>query len=257
MGRMLRRSKNMFDYYKRRLLILLIVMIIAIFLLPFGFSNPKDFNEAKKILTQGYKIGGLNTDFYCNAPFEITHDGIKVIESYAYTPRLEYTRKGNINQRARHIEFEHIMPAQNFGRHLQCWREGGRAACKRDSTFNKMEADPYNLVPAIGEINSDRSNFRYAEAPRNLVYNQYGECEVYTDFENRRFYPANYSKGLIARTYLYMSEKYHIRISPQEQRLMEAWDKQYPPNEYEIKRNRIIKIAMWIHGLKEIFRWVV
>lgn len=37
-----------------------------------------------------------------------------------------------------------------------------------------MEADKQNLVPAIGEINGDRSNFRYAEAPTNLKYTQYG-----------------------------------------------------------------------------------
>lgn len=90
-----------------------------------------------------------------------------------------------------------------------------------------------NIVPAIGEINGDRSNFRYMEAPRGLQYSQYGNCKVYTDFNNKRFYPANYSKGWIARVYLYMSKTYNIKLSDQERKLMEAWDKTYPMSEYE------------------------
>ncbi|EAL4168614.1 deoxyribonuclease [Campylobacter jejuni] len=156
-----------------------------------------------------------------------------MIKSDLYTPRNEYTKKGKINQRAKRIEWEHIMPAQNFGKHLPCWKEGGRKACQNDPLFTKMEADKQNLVPAIGEINGDRSNFRYAEAPTNLKYTQYGNCKVYTDFKAKRFYPANYSKGWIARSYLYMSKTYNIRLSDQERKLMEAWDKQYPIDEKE------------------------
>ena len=40
------------------------------------------------------------------------------------------------------------MPAENFGRHLPCWKEGGRKACNKDKLFNQMEADMHNLVPA-------------------------------------------------------------------------------------------------------------
>ena len=38
------------------------------------------------------------------------------------------------------------MLAENFGRHLSCWKEGGRKACKKDPIFNEMEADMNNLV---------------------------------------------------------------------------------------------------------------
>ena len=41
------------------------------------------------------------------------------------------------------------MPAENFGRQLSCWKEGGRKACKNDITFNEMEADMHNLVPQL------------------------------------------------------------------------------------------------------------
>ena len=153
------------------------------------------------------------------------------------------------------------MPAENFGKHLACWHDkskgGGRKACRDDEMFKRMEADIYNLVPAIGEINADRSNFRYAEAPRDLVYNQYGNCKVYTDFTAKRFYPAHYSKGLIARTYLYMSEKYKIQLSKQERQLMESWDKMYPPNEYEKNRDRILQFAHYYKNIIKIQKLIM
>ncbi|MCV3431408.1 endonuclease [Campylobacter lari] len=198
-----------------------------------------NFNESKKELVELYESLGstYQYDFYCNAPFKSNkkekYTKFEVVKSDLYTPRNEYTKKGKINQRAKRIEWEHIMPAQNFGKHLPCWREGGRKACQKDSLFTKMEADKQNLVPAIGEINGDRSNFRYAETPLNLEYTQYGNCKVYTDFKAKRFYPANYSKGWIARSYLYMSKTYNIRLSDQERKLMESWDKQYPMSEKE------------------------
>ena len=74
-----------------------------------------------------------------------------------------------------------------------------------------MEGDLQNLAPAIGEINGDRSNYRYAEAPKDMQFKQYGGCKVFTYFKGKRFYPANYSKGWIARSFLYMSETYKIR----------------------------------------------
>ncbi|MBT0824387.1 endonuclease [Campylobacter lari] len=198
-----------------------------------------NFNESKKELVKLYESLGsaYQYDFYCNAPFKANKKGkytkFEVVKSDLYTPRNEYTKKGKVNQRAKRIEWEHIMPAQNFGKHLPCWREGGRKACQNDPLFTKMEADKQNLVPAIGEVNGDRSNFRYAEAPLNLEYTQYGNCKVYTDFKAKRFYPANYSKGWIARSYLYMSKTYNIRLSDQERKLMESWDKQYPMSEKE------------------------
>ena len=201
-------------------------------------AGPTNFTQAKRELIEIYaKIQHLE-DFYCKTPFIINKDGktpkLEInTSSPTYTPRNKYTKKGKLNKRARIIEVEHIMPAQNFGKHLSCWKNGGRKACAKDPTFRKMESDMRNLVLAIGEINGDRNNFRYAQAPKDLNYTQYGNCKVYTDFRLKRFYPADYSKGQIARAYLYMSETYNIKLSNQEKKLMESWDKMYPMNEFE------------------------
>lgn len=216
---------------------------LLILLLPLNLllAQPQNFPQAKNELIRIYKMLGedFQKDFYCQTPFIINHKSktpkLQIIKDDTYTPRNPTTKKGKINNRSKIIEWEHIMPAQNFGKHLQCWKEGGRKACQKDETFNKMESDMQNLVPAIGEINGDRSNYRYAQAPKDLIYNQYGKCQVYTDFKNKRFYPAEYSRGYIARSYLYMSKTYHIKLSDQDQKLMEAWDKLYPMNEQERK----------------------
>lgn len=192
---------------------------------------PKNFAQSKAFLKKAYKEHRFTQEFYCGVEFNA--DTMKIISSDKYTPRNPLTKQGKPNIRAQRIEFEHIMPAHRFGKNLSCWQNGGRKACQKDKKFMQMESDIRNLLPAIGEINADRSNYAYAESPKNITYTQYGKCPVYTDFKAKRFYPADYSKGLIARVYLYMSAHYDIELTPAEKQLMQQWDKRYPPNEYE------------------------
>lgn len=165
---------------------------------------------------------------------EFDIDTLKILESPQYTPKKPFTSKGKANVRAKRIEFEHIMPAHRFGGKLECWQKGGRKACANDENFKKMEAEKRNLVPAISEINADRSNFAYAES-KDVPQGQYGKCNAYTDFKNKRFYPRDEIKGIIARIYLYMAKQYKITLTQEEQSLMESWDKAYPPTKYEIR----------------------
>ena len=96
----------------------------------------------------------------------------------------------------------------------------------------------HNLVPAIGELNANRSNFRYgADKPK---VGMYGECKFEVDFDVKRAYVKDDIKGDIARAYLYMSKTYNINLSDQERKMMEAWDKQDPIDEWEIEKNKRI-----------------
>ncbi|EPB7478799.1 deoxyribonuclease, partial [Campylobacter jejuni] len=91
--------------------------IISVLILALSLLNAKSFGESKKELVKLYNDLGSSYwyDFYCQAPFKVNKKGkyisFKVIKSDLYTPRNEYTKKGKINQRAKHIEWEHIMPA--------------------------------------------------------------------------------------------------------------------------------------------------
>lgn len=198
----------------------------------------ESFSESKKLLKEIYKDN--QTTFYCGCKYTPSNkDNMIDRNSCGYVPRNELTKKGKENERANRIEWEHIMPAENFGRHLACWKDGGRKACSKDPIFNKMEADMHNLVPAIGELNADRSNFRYgADKPK---VGMYGECKFEVDFDANRAYVRDEIKGDIARAYLYMSKTYNINLSDQEKKLMEAWDKQDPIDEWEIEKNKRIE----------------
>jgi deoxyribonuclease-1 len=101
-----------------------------------------------------------------------------------------------------------------------------------------MEADMHNLQPAIGELNADRSNFRFDfELPTT---GQYGECKFEVDFKADRARVREELRGVIARTYLYFNKQYGMKLSKQELQKYEAWNKTYPSDEWEIERNKRI-----------------
>jgi deoxyribonuclease-1 len=205
--------------------------------------NASSFSQSKKILLNNIYFDNQYT-FYCNNPYKIENiDGkekaIIIKDRKFYSPRNDsFFNFWNNNPRARVVEWEHIMPAENFGKRLPCWKEGGRKACSKDETFKTMEADMHNLVPAIGEVNNDRSNFKFGAKLPSI--GQYGKCEFEVDFQGKRAYPRAEIRGDIARIYFYMSEKYNIRLSKQERKMMEVWDKEDPISDWEIvKKERI------------------
>lgn len=195
--------------------------------------SEKNFNNAKNHLVKIYTANPEQTTFYCGCEFSFNgKKGNVDFSKCGYTPRKNQTR-------AERLEWEHVMPAENFGRHLQCWRNGGRNECKKDAKFNAMEGDLHNLQPAIGEVNGDRSNYRYSQFTKEFT--QYGQCQSAVDFKERKFQPRDEIRGMIARTYFYMRDKYNINLSDSDHKLMTAWNEMYPPEKWECDRNRQIE----------------
>lgn len=194
-------------------------------------AHPTSFSQAKKLAIGIYQDHPVS--FYCGC--DITWQGKKGIPDLA-SCGYEVRKQPN---RANRIEWEHVVPAWQFGHQLQCWQEGGRKACQSSAQFRRMEADLHNLTPAIGEVNGDRSNFSFM--PWNGTNGaNYGQCEMKVDFSQKRADPPPASRGPIARTYLYMSDTYPYRLSHQQRQLMEAWNRQYAVTEWECERDRRI-----------------
>ena len=103
-----------------------------------------------------------------------------------------------------------------------------------------IEGDLHNLYPAVGEVNGDRSNFRYSEWNAQGMY---GQCDMAIDFKGRRAQPPKRARGLISRSYLYMAQKWGIKLSPAQRKLYESWNKIYPPTKDECKWNNLVKKA--------------
>lgn len=200
-------------------------------------ATPTSFSAAKREAAKIY--ADQLTSFYCGCPINVV--GKKLVpdlEACGYSVRKQETR-------ANRIEWEHVVPAWAFGHQRQCWQNGGRKNCtRRDLTFKAMEADLHNLVPAVGEVNSDRSNFGFSQFTKNT--GMYGKCEFVVDFKTRQAQPPERSRGAIARTYLYMAQRYNLKLSKKDRQLYEAWHKMYSVTEWERTRNtRIQKVQGW------------
>lgn len=205
--------------------------------------NANSFSQTKKILLKKVYFDNQYT-FYCQNTYEIKQiDGKE--KTVIIKDKRYFTSKNDSffsfwsnNPRAKVVEWEHVMPVEYFAKDLPCWKNGGRKACSKDKTFKIMESDMMNLVPAIGEINNDRSNFRFGEKlPKK---GQYGKCEFEVDSKNKIAYPKKEIRGDIARIYLYMSKTYDIKLSKEDRKMFEKWDVEDPISEWEvIKKERI------------------
>lgn len=209
------------------------------------FASPPDtFTEAKVVAKQKVYLDQASSamgELYCGCKWEwVGKSGGRIdAASCGYATRKQANR-------AERTEWEHIVPAWTFGHQRQCWQNGGRKQCvDNDPVFRAMEANLFNLYPAVGEVNGDRSNFNYGMT--SGVAPQYGQCKTRIDFKERTAEPRDEVKGLVARTTFYMFDRYKLNMSNQQQRLLMAWDKQFPVNAWEKERDRRIAAIMG-HG---------
>lgn len=222
--------------------ILLSVFLLMGLLQANGNIKIKSFSKAKKLMKNKiYNTTDLQYGFYSQCTYEsknMKNNKYKLVvnkESCNYIPRKPKNKRSNF------IEWEHIVPAHAFGHNLDCWNTGndkcyskkkdkhykGRKCCNKVSKkFKLMQADMYNLVPAIGELNGDRNNFSFTHLSGES--RRYGAVNFEVDFKARKVEPPEYSKGQIARTYLYFKKTYDLPISKKQLKLYKAWNKKYP-----------------------------
>ncbi len=148
-----------------------------------------------------------------------------------------------------------MFPAAQFGNFRSCWREPERFAectkstgktlterecCQKvDPVFEAAQNDLYNLFPAEGELNGDRSDYNWGMVP-GAASGDYGRCAFKIDASIRRAEPPDRVKGDVARAMLYMAATYGFNLSSQDQQLFAAWSRQDPPDAWEQERNRRI-----------------
>lgn len=206
-----------------------------------GNTTNDSFNTAKRLLERQVYHDHRVT-FYCGASFDAKKN--VALPAGFTTPSHE--------KRAHKVEWEHAVPAENFGRAFVEWREGdaqcvdskGKAfrgrkcAEKVNMRYRYMQSDMYNLYPAIGAVNAVRSNFAYSELPGAAP--AFGSCPAKVD--GKRFEPPAMAKGPAARSALYMAWAYpEYRLSRQQEQLFNAWNNSYPVDQWECTRARRIE----------------
>ena len=192
---------------------------------------PGSFDAAKREMWKVYKDNRV--DQYCGCP--LGSRNAPDLAACGYEPRKNA-------KRAARTEAEHVVPAENLGRQFACWREGGRDHCNAtDQKFRNAHNDLHNLMPVVGEVNGDRSNFRFDELSQG--YGQYGQCQFKVDFASRRAEPPQGLKGDIARIHFYMRDRHGLRLSGYQEKLLSAWSQMDPVSDWErIRDQRIAAI---------------
>ena len=206
-----------------------------------GNESIESFGKAKKLLQKKVYHDHRET-IYCAAEFDAKKN---VIAPTGFTTAKH-------KKRAKRIEWEHVVPAENFGRTFSEWRDGhpscfskkgksfkGRkCASKINKEYRLMQSDMYNLFPAIGAVNAMRSNYNFVAQVN--AKSGFGSCDMKID--NRKAEPPIEARGRIARTYLYMDATYkRYSMSKSQKQLMGAWDRMYPVSHWECNRAKRIE----------------
>ena len=103
-----------------------------------------------------------------------------------------------------------------------------------------MYCDMHNIFPSVGSVNAKRGHREFEPLPDSADI-PFGEtCPM--KFAKGKAEPPDRAKGIVARVYRYMDWAYkEYRMSDRRRKTMEAWDEQFPPDEWECERNRRIR----------------
>lgn len=221
--------------------LILTSLLIAFNVSAAGNETIYSFSKAKKTLERSVYFDHRET-IYCGAKFDAKKN-ITLPSGFHSDKHVK---------RSKRVEWEHVVPAENFGRTFPEWREGNdkcvnskgksfkgrRCAEKVNKEYRFMQSDMYNLYPAIGSVNAMRSNYNFVMLPGEP--SSFGSCEMKID--NKKAEPPVEARGRIARTYLYMDQAYsRYNMSKAQKQLMNAWDKQYPVSAWECERGERIE----------------
>ena len=214
---------------------------------------PRSFSTSVKWMIEDvYKDN--HKSFYCGCAFD---DKQLTGTSCGYIPKDAYTSSGSVNTRAFSIEGEHVVPVSRLATNLMCWGDerkdieacytgsgsllSGRACCARvNDDYLYAQNDLVNLVPAIGQVNNQRSDKLFGEVtgePRD-----FGMCDV--EITDNIIEPDEPIRGDIARIHFYMVETYGpalgIGIEDFPMDVLRYWDLKDPVSAEEIERNKRI-----------------
>jgi len=205
------------------------------------------FNSAKRILEKyiyNWKIMERKT-IYCWCDYSET----KLVDP----KNCWFMNNWKHIERSKSIEWEHVVPAENFWQSFIEWREWHKdcvdskwksfkwreCAWKVNEKYRYMEADMYNLYPAIGALNALRSNYQVAEVLWEK--REFWKCDF--EIADQKMEPPTNMKWDIARVYRYMDTTYpwHWIVSDKNKKLFEVWEKIDPISNEECNRYKSIK----------------
>jgi deoxyribonuclease-1 len=198
--------------------------IIALMLVAGGNRTIESFEAAKEL------GAWLHAEtFYCGCPLLAVGEA-----TLRFDPEPCGYRARRPSARSKRVEWEHVVPASRLGSmftshrdgHRDCVQKDGRAyrgrrcALRVSPRYRRILADLYNLRPAIGELNQDRSDYPPARIPGEA--RAYGACDF--EVHGSTVEPPEHRMGDVARTYIYMDLEYGPFLTDQERVLFARWN---------------------------------
>lgn len=199
------------------------------------------FLASAPALAQQSQIDGYNTardQYFWNRLYPM--GGVTVYCSHVFPSEQVRRASGGprVSDAGERLSVEHAYPADWMAEANGC---PNRNQCDV-SAYRFAEADLHNLWPALGRINSSRSDLPLNELP--------GEAErrfetICPDFErssgsNAIVEPQDAVKGDLARSQLYMMVSYGLPLHGSLETLA-AWHQEDPPDDVERARNSLIE----------------
>ncbi len=215
---------------------------------PRGNTKIGSFQQSKQLMLPRV-YSGHRVTLYCGAEFD-AQKNVKLPSGF-YPG--EYRDNANV------INWEHIVPAENFGRNFSEWTRGAAActkkghsfkgrkcASKENREFRFMEADMHNLYPAIGAVNTARQSYDFTEFEPG-ARSTFGSCQM--KVRGNKAEPPERSRGIISRAYLYMDWAYPAyTMDKYTKALMNTWNEKYPVSDWECERDRRIARVQGNHN---------
>ncbi len=267
----------------KKLFFISVICLITVIIAAFGW-RPFDDNVAPKTTVQGNRhsqsfyavkkemLDNIYFDhkqtLYCGVTWN-SRKKIKLPKGFKLPNlrKVDFTLYDNVSaeelqRKAERMEWEHIVPAQNFGKtftewsngHKNCTFDGGKrykgrkCAEQQSEEFRYMYTDMYNLYPSIGAVNFLRAHFNMTQFDTGIPVT-FGTCQM--KISRNKVEPPDNMKGLIARTYLYMQSTYpRYRIGEPMRGVLNAWNKKYPITKWEcVRAYRIEKLQGNANGI--------
>ena len=147
------------------------------------------------------------------------------------------------------------MSASLFGEGSTRWNQEHLWPQSFGADAGPENSDFHHLFPVNGAVNAFRSNFAYAEFEGGVA--DPAAPESFRDAGTRRFEPRDEDKGRVARAMFYMATRYDgsepdsedFTLAQRIDQLNEVfgelndlldWNRRFPPDDYEIRRNELI-----------------
>ena len=189
----------------------------------------------------------IGNTFYCGCLYE-SHDDRDGSATILDFNDCYNWRSHNYRDAACELNWEHIVPVNLTPvSYRDCWvkpetfddkckGKRGRECCERyDEKAKEIIFDPHNLVPAVGQINQLRRDYRYSDLDDSTTF---GKCSA--GYEEGKFEPPDCKKGDVARIWFYMRDSHDVEISPQEAEMFQKWSQSDPVSPWEQERERRI-----------------